>query len=170
MNVSKVIARLRAEGNVAKAWFDTYERPRPLTAEQIAAVRAPDGSTPPSEISEWLAYDATWIPLLEKNDATRLAATPLRAILEARAGTTRRPKSMKAEALAAIWINMLPEPELADALVVELPMSGSQEHFLVLRKGKTARVLGFHNQSEFWWKYKSFGAYLSHYFGYEDPD
>ncbi|WAS91761.1 hypothetical protein [Nannocystis punicea] len=170
MTVDDVIRRLHSEGDVGKAWFHVHRDPRPLEREPLARLRLDDGSAPPEELTTWLAYDAAWFPLLDPSapqDAPRLALRPLREILGRWAGAPEDGPGDAAEQLLAAWIDLLPESDLVDAVALELPRSGSQEHLLVLRPGRELRVLGCHQGYEFWWKYDGFAQFLAHYFGYE---
>lgn len=174
MDVEDVIARLRADGNVGRAWYEAYEDPKPLDVE----LRAPDGTTLPWELRAWLAYDATWLPLLERSEGTapRLAGEPVRAILERWARETLGGDELEVEGerftvagLVEVWLGQLEGPSVADAHAIELPPSGSQEHLLIVRSEGPSAVIGCHRRFELWWKYPSFGAFLAHYFGYASP-
>lgn len=149
-------------------------RPAPAGARGARRLRLPDGSELPAELAAWLAYDAAWLPLLDPSAplaAPRLNLSPLREILARWLVTpvdgANDPADPSGAELLAAWIDLLPERGLAEAPSLELPMSGSQEHVLVLRPGREPRVLGCDRRYEFWWKYDSFGQFLAHWFGYE---
>ncbi|MFZ6179286.1 hypothetical protein [Nannocystis pusilla] len=174
MTVDDVVQRLRSGGDVGKSWYETYRDPRPLGPAALARLRLPGGSELPAELAAWLAYDAAWLPLLDPSAplaAPRLNLSPLREILArwlvTPADGASDPADPSGAELLAAWIDLLPERGLVEAPSLELPMSGSQEHVLVLRPGRDPRVLGCDRRYEFWWKYDSFGQFLAHWFGYE---
>ena len=182
MSVSEVIEQLRAQGDVAKAGFHLeYEKPKPLPANALAALRLPGSEPVPADIAEWLRYDASWLRLLKKGDKA-FRSKPLRQLLEKWLQKMRDSDDedvqeeleelveLVGDDVLAHWLGILPDPALADVHAVEIPTAGDQEHLLMLEPGrKSLRVLGCHKRIEFWWKYDSFAAYLAHHFGFEDP-
>nr|BDT31018.1 hypothetical protein MFMH1_06870 [Myxococcus sp. MH1] len=179
MNLSatkQVIEHLVQHGGRGKGWFHQHQDPRPLDAQSINALTLPDARPLPPSLREWLAFDASWFRLA-KGTPPELEVRPLRDILTgwSRAMTKHAPaaESFTEEQLVQAWVDLLPDPTMVNALALELLPSGSQEHLLLFHKANRRGeypVLGCHNRFEFWLKYKSFGDYLSHYFGLSEPD
>ncbi len=185
MNMDEVIRRLKAQGDVGEGLFGEYHHPRPLAAEGLARLRLPTGEDLPPDLTAWLQYDASWLPLLGRSrKEPRLRATLLRSLLVTWARevpydededdvrfliSEDGDEAVSDDELVAHWIGILPQRRLADVHAVLLP-SGDQQSLLMLEPGRrTLRVLGFHKNIELWWKYKSFAGYLAHYFGFEHP-
>ncbi|MDC3955517.1 hypothetical protein [Polyangium jinanense] len=174
----EVVEHLRRNGGRAKLWFGEFRDPKPLDASALSSLTLPDGRPLPPSLSTWLAYDATWFGLLP-GSPPRLAAKPLRDILMDWAIASARampegyedPYPMTNEQVVESWIELLPDPAMADALAIELP-GGDQDHILLFHRAHRDGeypILGCHKRFEFWFKYESFGDFLAHYFGLTDP-
>ncbi|MDI1451788.1 hypothetical protein [Polyangium sp. 6x1] len=175
----EVVAFLRRNGGRGTGWFHKHHDPKPLDASALASLTLPDGRPLPPSLSTWLAFDATWFDLVT-GAPPRLAARPLRDILMgwAKAASSALPEGyedpypMTDEQVVQAWIDLLPAPEMADALAIELPPA-DQDHILLFHRADRSGeypILGCHKRYEFWFKYDSFGAFLAHYFGVAEPD
>lgn len=172
MTLSDTIAKLRAKEMTLKVQGEDLP-PLPLPPERVAALRLPDGSIPPSELLEWLAFDASWFGILRPG-TSELAVCTVRDILAAWAEPPPREdgddappsgEDVSTEEVLAYFLENLPEPGLADKPAIELTyIPGSQEHVLVL-DGDRVRVLGCEKRFEFWWKYGSLDELVTHWFG-----
>jgi hypothetical protein len=169
-DVSEIVAALRAAGGVARS-FDgqSFASPKPLAPDRLAPLLGPgDGEPPlPDELRTWLAFDASWLPLLDE-DGEWLEISPR--------GFAEDQVAEVAEEIAGAgiddWdpddavdqiVSSLGDDELADAPAIRLPGSASQEHLLVLHHDKLF-VLGYEKE-ELWVKYPTFAAFLAAYFG-----
>lgn len=176
-NTKKVIEHLRQHGGQGKGWYHAYKDPRPLDEQALASLRLPDGRPLPPSLHEWLGFDASWFGLMTDTQPRRLKLVPFRDLLRDQTrAVTNSPhgqevpaeEAFSEEQMVQAWVDLLPDPAMADAPAVELPPSGSQQHFFVFsptHKGGEAPILGFASSFEFWVKYPNFGEYLSHYFG-----
>jgi len=171
MALTATIAKLRAQKTTLNVGGEIL-LPSPLSPERVAALRLPGGSVPPSELLEWLAFDASWFGILRPG-TSELAVRTVREILAAWAEPPPRdddapPQSgedVSTEEVLAYFLGNLPEPGLADKPAIELTYTpGSQEHVLVL-DGDRVRVLGCEKRFEFWWKYESLDELVTHWFG-----
>ncbi len=177
MRMSEVVGRLAADGDVGTAWSCEHRDPVPLSPDALSLLRMPDGSPLVDELATWLAYDASWLPLLDET-RSRFATRPLKAIFAEWAGAMmegqKRPRGGRgprsAMDLVRIWIDFLPSAALRDVPALLLPQSGSQAHVLMFEPGRSElRVLGSQQRFELWWKYQRFSDYAAHYFGFINP-
>ncbi|QSQ11358.1 hypothetical protein [Myxococcus landrumensis] len=178
----KVIEHLRQHGGQGKGWYHAHQDPRPLDEQTRASLTLPDGRPLPPSLHAWLAFDASWFGLMTDTPPRRLKLAPLKDLLRAQArAMTNSPhgqevpaeESFSDEQMVQVWVGLLPHPAMAEALAVELPPSGSQQHFFVFHQAGPEGeypIVGFASAFEFWVKYPDFGAYLSHYFGLSKPD
>lgn len=172
MALADTIAQLRAQETTLNVGGEVLP-PSPLSPARVAALRLPDGSVPPSELLEWLAFDASWFGILRPG-TSELAVRTVREILAAWAEPPPRDdddapppsgEDVSTQEVLAYFLENLPEPGLADKPAVELTyIPGSQEHVLVL-DGERVRVLGCEKRFEFWWKYGSLDELVRHWFG-----
>lgn len=132
--------------------------PAPMASAQVQALRLPDGAAMPKELLDWWQFDTSWFP---RDEAGAIVVRRVREIFAAWATDTFDPTAPDAaewstEAAVDAWIELLPEPQLADAWAIELTyVPGSQEHLVILDGART-RVLGCERRFELWWKYDSF--------------
>ena len=184
-----IVARIRADGDQLMFRWPSlldqdesqYKKPQPL--EDANKLRLPpNGAAMPADLTTWLQYTSSWPPLLDRGtaEAASLLAMPLRETLTQWASDSEVVEEFledeveefglaSEEDIVNWWIGLLPSRDLADVYAVLLP-SGDQECLLMLEEGRDElRVLGCHKFIEFWWKYKTFGEYLRHWFWGEEP-
>lgn len=159
--------------------FYARKAPRPLSVESIAKLQGPDGKPLPAELATWLAFDASWLPLVAPK-RKKLAFEPLEGLLaryarEMEAADQEFIEELQEDLgkeevdLLDFWTELLGEKKRRlpglDAKVIELGCGeGSQEHFLTVDKNNKVKILGFHKRIEFWWKYDSLSALVAHWF------
>lgn len=182
-----IVARIRAQGGLLSFHWPTlpdqdesqYNRPQPL--QETYKLRLPNGGAIPRDLATWLQFTASWPPLLDwsQPEAPSLQAMPLRQLLAEWASDEELVDEFLEDEVEDLglsseteivewWIGLLPSRDLADVQVVQLP-SGDQESLLILEEGREElRVLGCHKFIEFWWKNKTFGDYLRHWFWGEE--
>jgi hypothetical protein len=176
MDVAALIERIKIKGRTgAYGWCRGYGEPRPLEPAVLATLAAPGGMALPPSLAAWLAYDASWLELFVDGQPPRWNLTSVRAFVETEVAEIAAELGdyegwNEADTIADILAKMK-NPALADAPAIQLPDSASQAHLLVFhapRADGEVPVLGYEKE-EFWPKYPSFGAFLAHYFGGEEP-
>ncbi len=120
--------------------------PQPLRASVLEKLRMPDGTPLSGDLATWLAFDATWLPLLEGKAKPRWAlaeATELRPLL-GRLGLAR------------------------DVPLVALEPAASQDHYLALDPARGNPVLAW-DQADLCIGRESFADYLEASFPVPSP-
>jgi len=153
-----LIAAIQASGGARGKDGQRFAKPKPLPAAALKKLTLPGGKALSPSIAQWLAFDASWLPLFSKGTAWN--SVTLAEFLGAYAVSLGRSAALGVDYAKAHVDGTQPKTP-----VVVLPPLGKQDQLLVIdRVGKDGEVPVYARRGEtIFLKHRSFGEYLVGY-------